>query len=187
MTSLKGNLLVATPSLLAPIFAKSVILMLEHTDEGALGVVLNRPTEVTIASVSVQVFGRASDWQKTILLGGPVPGPLVVLHAMDDLADPERAVIPGIYTTSDAETVGAIVGLKAEPTRVVANYSGWSPGQLEGEIERGSWIALPARAEYVLGDDHPDDLWPSVTKKYHAHKLANLLHLRGVPEDPRLN
>jgi putative transcriptional regulator len=187
MTSLKGHLLVATPSLMAPIFAKSVILMLEHSDEGALGVVLNRPTEVTVASVSEKVFGRESDWQKSILLGGPVPGPLLVLHSIDDLADPERAVIPGVYATSDSETVSAILELKAEPTLVVANYSGWSAGQLEDEIERGSWVSLPARAEDVLGDDHSDNLWHDITKKYHAHKLAELLHLRTVPDDPRLN
>ena len=187
MTSLKGHLLVATPTLLAPLFAKSVILVLEHSDEGALGVVLNRPMEVTVASVSVQVFGRASDWQKPILLGGPVPGPLVVLHAIDDLADPERAVIPGVYVTSDAVSVGAIVEMKAEPSRVVANYSGWSPGQLEGEIERGSWNSLPARSKYVLGDDHPDELWETATKEFHARNLSDLFHLRDMPEDPTVN
>jgi putative transcriptional regulator len=163
-----------------------VILMLDHSDEGAMGLVLNRPTGVTVASVSVQVFGEASDWQKPILLGGPVPGPLVVLHADDDLADPETAVIPGVHVCSDAEAIGAIIKDQIEPTRIVANYAGWSPGQLEGEIEGGSWITLPARAGHVFSDD-PEELWDAVSKESNSRKLAELFHLRGLPDDPSVN
>ena len=186
MTSLKGWLLIATPQLLAPIFSKSVILMIDHSDQGAMGLVLNRPTGVTVASVSEQVFGEESDWQKPILLGGPVPGPLVILHDDDDLADPETSLIPGVHVCTSAEMISALIKAQYEPTRVVANYAGWSPGQLEGEIGSGSWVTLPARASHVFSDD-PDELWEAVTRESRSRKFAELFKLKGVPEDPSVN
>src|SRR5262249_40524889 len=97
MTSLKGHLLVATPELLAPIFTHSVILMLDHSEGGAAGLIINRPTEATVTAIAEQVFEEASDWDKPISLGGPVPGPMVVLHTVEELADQE--VLPGVYST----------------------------------------------------------------------------------------
>src|SRR5262245_902575 len=128
MTSLKGHLLVATPQLIAPIFSRSVILMLDHSDGGAAGLILNRPTEATIATIADQVFEEPSDWEKVISLGGPVPGPMVVLHAVEELGDKE--VIPGVYSTVDADKVRELVRAKPEPALALANYSGWAPGQL---------------------------------------------------------
>src|SRR3954468_7502112 len=107
MTSLKGQLLVATPQLLAPIFTRSVILMLDHSEEGAAGGILNRPTEANVASIAEQVFKDASDWDKPISLGGPVPGPLIVLHSLEELAD--QTVLPGVFSTVDAEKVRELV------------------------------------------------------------------------------
>lgn len=184
MTSLKGHLLVATPELLAPIFARSVILMLDHSGTGAAGVILNRPTDATVAAIAEQVFEEPSDWEKPISLGGPVPGPLLVLHAVEDLADQE--VLSGVFSTVDAAKVRDLVRRQAEPSLTVANYSGWSPGQLEGEIAEGSWVTLPARPGLVFGDA-PEDLWEAVMKEYHGLRLASLLGLRGLPDDPRAN
>lgn len=184
MTSLKGHLLVATPQLGAPIFARSVILMLEHSDGGAVGVILNRPTEATVATVAEPVFEEPSDWTKPIALGGPVPGPLLFLHAEDDLADSE--VLPGLFSTTDATHVKELVRRRAEPSFAVANYAGWAPGQLEAEIERGSWVSLPAKAAHVFWDA-VGDLWTTVIKEYNGRALSTLLGIRDVPEDPRVN
>ena len=185
MTSLKGHLLVATPDLIAPIFTKSVILMLDHSEDGAAGLVINRPTEATVATVAEEVFEEASDWDKPILLGGPVPGPLIVVHAVEDLADQE--VSAGVYSTVDAAKVRDLVRAKAEPALAVANYSGWAPGQLEDEIKTGSWVSLPARPGLVFDDDGRGDLWKTVTRELNARKLTGLLGLREVPDDPRSN
>jgi putative transcriptional regulator len=184
MTSLKGHLLVATPQLLAPIFARSVILMLDHSGEGAAGLILNRPTEADVASIAEQVFEEASDWDKPISLGGPVPGPLIMLHAVEEFAD--QTILPGVFSTVDADKVRALVRSKAEPSLTVANYSGWSSGQLEGEIATGSWVTLPARPALVFWDG-AGDLWKAVTKEYNGRRLTDLLGIRGLPEDPRVN
>ncbi len=184
MTTLKGQLLVATPELIAPIFTHSVILMLEHSGEGAAGVILNRPTDATVAAVADQVFEEPSDWEKLIGLGGPVPGPLLVLHAVEELADQE--VLPGVFSTVDASKVRDLVRRQPEPSLILANYAGWSAGQLEGEIAEGSWVWLPARPALVFTAS-PEELWKAVTKEYNGRRLTDLFKLRGFPDDPRAN
>jgi putative transcriptional regulator len=184
MTSLKGHLLVATPELNAPIFTRSVILMLEHSEDGAAGVIVNRPTDGTVAAVAEQVFEQVSDWDKPISLGGPVPGPLILLHTVEDLAD--REVIPGVFSTLDAPKVRELVRRKAEPSLTVANYSGWSAGQLEGEIATGSWVSFPARPDLVFWQG-AGQLWDAVMRAYNGRRLTELLRIRGAPADPRSN
>jgi putative transcriptional regulator len=184
MNSLKGHLLIASPSLLAPFFTRTVILMLEHTEEGALGVVLNRPTDTTITDISEQVFGERFEWDKTIYLGGPVPGPLMVLHDDGGLADQE--ILAGLYSSIDAAKVQEVLRRKADPSLVVANYSGWGPGQLEGEFGVDSWLTLPATVEHIFWDD-VTDLWEVVVKAVNTTKLSEFLGIRDVPSDPSLN
>jgi putative transcriptional regulator len=184
MTSLKGQLLVATPDLFAQVFTHSVILMLEHSEGGAAGVIVNRPTEGTIADVAERVFDEPSDWGKTIGLGGPVPGPLILLHTVEDLGDQE--VIPGLFNTVDPAKLRELVGRKVEPSLALANYSGWAAGQLEGEIESGSWIWFPASLDLVFWEG-ARELWDAVTKLYNARRLSEILRLRGAPDDPRVN
>src|ERR1700744_5133637 len=103
MRSLKGHLLIASPSLLASFFTRTVILMLDHTEEGAAGVVLNRPTEATVADIAETVFSEPIDWAKPLNLGGPVSGPLMVLHEVEDLSDQE--IIPGVYNAVEISKV----------------------------------------------------------------------------------
>jgi putative transcriptional regulator len=184
MNSLKGHLLIASPELLAPFFTRTVILMLEHSAEGALGVVLNRPTEATVTDIAEKVFDEAFEWDKPISLGGPVPGPLMVIHTDEDEADQD--VIAGVYSTVEADKVREIIRRKEEPSLVVANYSGWGPGQLEGEFDVDSWLTLPATTEHIFWDGGTA-LWDVVVKAVNARKLSEFLGLREVPPDPSLN
>ena len=184
MNSLKGHLLVATPDLMGPFFMRTVILMLEHNEEGALGVVLNRPTEATITDISEQVFDGPFEWDKPILLGGPVPGPLVAIHSVEDLAD--QQVFEGVFSSSEAFKVQQIIRRKTEPCLVVANYAGWGPGQLEGEIEEDSWRSTPAKFEHVFWEGD-DDLWEAIRKRMGASDLSQILRIKTVPPDPSLN
>ena len=184
MNSLKGHLLIASPNLLAPFFTRTVILMLEHNEDGALGVVLNRPTDATVADISEQVLQERLEWSKPIHLGGPVPGPLMVLHTDEDLADQE--VLPGVYSSIDAAKIQQILRGQPEPSLILANYSGWGPGQLEGEFDVDSWLTLPATAEHVFWEGETD-LWDVVVKAVNAKKLSDFLGIRAVPPDPRMN
>jgi len=184
MNSLKGQLLIAAPSLFTPFFTKTVILMLEHGEDGALGVVLNRPTEATVTDVSEQVLDEPFEWDKPINLGGPVPGPLMVLHDVEELSDQE--VLPGVYNTVQAEKVEQLLRRQAEPCLILANYSGWGPGQLEGEFDLDSWLTLPARVEHVFWDG-AGELWDVVVKEVGATKLSDFLGLRNLPPDPSVN
>ena len=156
MKSLRGSLLAATPDLLDPNFAGTVLLLLEHNDAGAVGVVLNRPTEATVSDVAEQVLDEPFAWEKPIGLGGPVTGPLMALHTEKALADQE--VFPGLYSTAEAKRIEALLRARTEPSVLLANYAGWGGGQLERELAEGSWLVLPATVDVVLSGD-PDNLW----------------------------
>jgi putative transcriptional regulator len=184
MRSLKGHLLIASPSLLASFFTKTVILMLDHSEEGAAGVVLNRPTEATVSDIAETVFAEPFDWDKPLNLGGPVSGPLMVLHEVEELSDQE--VMPGLYNSVEMEHVRQAVMDRTEPSMILANYAGWGPGQLESEFDVDSWLTLPATRDYVFWTED-EELWDVVVKAVNARKLSEFLGLRGVPSDPSLN
>jgi putative transcriptional regulator len=184
MNSLKGQLLIATPQLQAPIFTKSVILMLEHNDEGAMGVIVNQPINTTVTDLAGKIFEEGFEWDKPLSLGGPVAGPLMVLHTLEDLSDQE--ILPGVFHTLEASRVQELIRLQYEPSLVIANYSGWGPGQLEGEFGWDSWLTLPATSDYVFWTGERD-LWKVVVNQVNARKLSEFLKLRAVPNDPSLN
>jgi putative transcriptional regulator len=184
MNSLKGHLLIATPQLLAPIFTRSVILMLEHNDEGAMGVILNQPLNTTITDLAGKIFDQDFAWDKPLCLGGPVPGPLMVLHTIEELG--EQLVLPGIFTTMEASRVQEIITKRPEPSLIIANYSGWGPGQLEGEFGWDSWLTLPATSEHVFWTGEKE-LWKAVVNELNAKKLSDFLKIREQPPDPSMN
>ncbi len=183
MKTLEGHLLIAMPDLMSPIFSRSVILMIDHDEDGAMGVILNRPTEATATDLAGKVMDEDFVWDKPLSLGGPVPGPLMVLHSEPDLAD--REILPGVFLTLDAPKAQELLTRKAEPSLFVVNYSGWGPGQLEGEFDRDSWLALPADVAHVFGRD--DDLWEAVVKQANARKLSEFFGIREIPPDPTFN
>lgn len=184
MKSLKGQLLIATPELNAPIFARSVILIIDHDEDGAMGVILNRPTDATATDLAGTVVDEDFTWDKPLHLGGPVSGPLMVLHADPELAD--REVLPGVFLTLDAPKAQEILSRRADPSMFVINYSGWGPGQLEGEFEWDSWLTLPASASDVFGDGE-EDRWEVAMKQVNLRKLSEFFGIREVPPDPSMN
>jgi putative transcriptional regulator len=178
--SLKGHLLVAAPALLDPNFRRTVVLVGEHSDEGALGVVLNRSSETAVVEAVPELAGLAED-VGAVHVGGPVqPSAIVVLA---DFVDPERAgvlvleSVGFLPTETDADTVGEL-----RRARVYAGYAGWGPGQLDGELEEGSWIVEPALPEDVFTDD-PDGLWSAVLKR----KGGPYAVVATMPVDPSMN
>jgi putative transcriptional regulator len=184
MKSLKGHLLVASPSLMSPFFARTVILMFDHSQKGAMGVVLNRPTEANVCDVAEQVLNQPLDWSKPIHLGGPVTGPLLVVHVDAELADQE--VLDGVYQSIDADKVRQILQRQCEPSLIVANYAGWGPGQLEGELAEDSWLTCDATMDLVFWEG-ARDLWTEVVSRIRSTQLQNILGLDNLPADPSVN
>jgi putative transcriptional regulator len=184
MASLKGHFLVAGPKLLDPNFARTVILMIEHTPDGAAGVVINRPTAATISEVAEAVLDEPITWDKPIHVGGPVPGPLIVVHPREDLGD--LTMLPGLWSTADGEKLRTLVREQVEPSLVIANYSGWGAGQLERELEEESWLVAPATIEQVFWAGE-EPLWDVLSRAIRGKHLADMLRLRDLPADPNLN
>ncbi len=184
MQSLKGHLLIAAPQLSSPMFSRSVILMLDHNEDGAMGVIVNQPINTTISDLAGKIFETDFEWSKPLHLGGPVPGSLLVLHTLENLGDHE--VIPGVFVTLDASSVQELIRERIEPSLVIANYSGWGPGQLEGEFDCDSWVTLPATSEYLFWTGERD-LWKVVVGEVNARKLLDYLGLKTGPVDPTWN
>ncbi len=184
MQSLKGCLLIATPQLQSPIFTRSVILMIGHDEEGALGVIINQQISTTLTDLAGKIFVEDFAWDKPISLGGPVASSLMMLHSNEELADQE--MIPGVYLTADGARVQELIEQRFEPSLVVANYSGWGPGQLEQELGADSWLTLPAKFDHVFWAGEKE-LWRTVVKQVRARKLTELVGVRELPADPGLN
>src|SRR5437764_155911 len=142
MDSARGQLLIAGPTLLDPNFWRTVVLVVEHTDEGALGLVLNRPSE-TVVSDAVPELEQLIDGDELLYIGGPVqPAAVVVLARFEDPSDSALIAFDdvGVLGSGDStESAGVIEG------RAFVGHAGWGSGQLDSEIERGDWILEPAR------------------------------------------
>ena len=178
--SLRGHLLIAGPALVDPNFRRTVVLVGEHSEEGALGVVLNRTSESTVAD-AVPELTALVDGLEPVHVGGPVqPSAIVVLA---DFAEPDRAgalvldSIGFLPAEVDPDDLGEL-----RAARVFAGYAGWGPGQLDGELEEGSWIVEPALPDDVFSPD-PDALWSDVLRR----KGGPFGVLALMPHDPSLN
>ena len=183
MNSLQGHLLIASPKLRDPNFSRTVVLMVQHNEEGALGVVINRPLETTIESAWDQVSENPCNAEGHLFQGGPCPGPLMVLHTDSEKSQIE--VLDGIHFTTDKDTIEELVLLNGGPLKFVVNYAGWGPGQLEGELEAGGWFTMKATADQVFGET--EALWPTVVRTAAREKLYPWLDPRLIPEDPTVN
>ena len=182
--SLKGHLLLATKMLVDPNFARSVVLIFDHSDDGAAGVILNRPVKKTIADIAEEVFNIQSDWQKPLHLGGPVSGPLAAAHTIKEMADME--VMPGIYGSLAPEHLQKLIKKRQEPTLFLVNYAGWGPGQLEDEIDEDAWLVMPARTEHLFWTKD-QDLWEACIAEASVSTMDTALGIRIKPRDPRMN
>ena len=180
MDSARGQLLIAGPGLLDPNFWRTVVLIVEHSEEGALGLVLNRPSETTVGE-AVSELERLLDVDDPLYVGGPVqPSALIVLAEFDQ---------PGEAALIAFEDVGVLANgaqedasLSVRRGRAFVGHAGWGPGQLDDEVERGDWILeLALREDAFTGT--PLDLWSSVlTRKGGSYALV-----ARMPPDPSVN
>ena len=163
MDSLRGQLLIAPPHLTDPNFAKTVVFIVQHDDEGAFGLVLNRPSDTGIHEIWEKMRGRRCRRTDFLYVGGPVQGPLMLLHGDPFAGDAE--VIEGVFCCAQANELEARVDDETPPMRFYAGYSGWGEGQLEMELSIGSWLTVPAEAQHIFHIEG-DDLWTQVFRKY---------------------
>jgi putative transcriptional regulator len=179
-----GMLLVATPALMDPNFADTVVLLLDVDDDGALGVVLNRPSMVPVADV-LSGWGDVVVEPEVLFHGGPVSteGALAValLRTQDDVPVGFREVI-GQLGLLDLDTPLELLDGSLEGLRIFAGYAGWASAQLVGEIDEGSWYVVPAQAPDVFRDD-PAELWRDVLRR----QPGELAWHSTRPVDPGLN
>ena len=178
-----GRLLVATPLLGDPNFDRTVVLMLEHSDEGALGVVLNRPSEIDLAG-SLPHWDTLAAPPSVVFVGGPVSqGAVIALARVQAETDTEAwsRVLPRVGVLD--LTLGLeSLGVEVEEVRVFTGYSGWGPGQLEGEIDEGAWFVVDADPSDAMVED-PDALWSAVLKRQGGELAKFALY----PRDPSVN
>ena len=180
MASLKGQFLIAAASLADPNFSRSVVLILQHDDGGALGVVVNRQLEVTVRQACEQVLGVACEVDAPLHHGGPCEAVMMVLYPVDD-GDADDAV-PGLRFTTDKAVIETLLRDGPAGLKVVVGYSGWGAGQLEGEMRTGSWLTVPASADRALGPAGP--LW---TRLVTEANLGKFVDPKWIPDDPSVN
>ena len=177
---MRGHLLIAGASLLDPNFHRTVVLVGHHDEQGAVGVVLNRQSDIEVAEAAPPLAGLV-EARARLFIGGPVQPRSAVVVA--DLVHPDRVEVLAFGSIgflpeeTDAEAIG---GLRR--ARVFAGYAGWGSGQLEAEVEEGSWIVELALPEDVFTDE-PEALWGEVLRR----RGPEYRHMSTMPLDPSLN
>lgn len=182
--SLRGKLLVASLKLTDPNFARTVVLMCMHDEEGALGVVLNRPLGDEPVAGHLPHFGRLAAEPAVVFQGGPVePGSALVLgkHA-EGGADRAANILTGRTALLNLAVDVSEQEPPVEAVRVFAGYSGWTAGQLEAEIAEEAWFVVePLEAE--IWTAAPDLLWREVLRR----QPGKLAMFAFAPADPTVN
>lgn len=178
-----GRLLVATPQLEAPVFRRAVVLMLDHGEEGAFGVVLNHPLDTDVAEV-LPSWASSATAPGVLFRGGPVSEEsALAVGVLPGSPEPQGVHrVVGPFAVVDLEGDPAALASELLGLRVFAGYSGWSPGQLDGEIEEGSWMVVDAEARDAF-TDRPQDLWADVLRR----QGGELALLSTYPDDPAQN
>lgn len=179
-----GRLLVSTPLLDDGVFHRSVILMLQHDDNGAQGVVLNKPLGAEVDAV-LPGWGEHIAAPQTLFQGGPVQMDSalgLVTVPGDEGLPPGSQRLFGSVAIIDLDTPPLLVMPEVGGLRIFAGYAGWSSGQLEGELRRGSWFVVDSAAGDLLTAD-PEHLWEQVLRR----QRGELAFVALYPPDPELN
>lgn len=181
----KGRLLLATPALTDPNFDRAVVYVLEHHEDGAIGLVLNRPTDEAL----VEPLDRWIDLQSapsSVFTGGPVDTNAMIAMATTKqlLQESTELLTPisGVIASTDLSADPAIVAAHVDAVRVFRGYAGWGAGQLELEIDEGAWLVLDAEPGDVFSD-RPEELWHDVLRR----QPGRLKWLALAPDDLSLN
>jgi putative transcriptional regulator len=163
-----------------------VVLIVQHDENGAMGLVINRALETTVGEAWTQVSSVPYPNSDPLFQGGPCEGPLLVLHK--DAVRGQVEVLDGIYLSSDADTVKSLVDEAAEPMKFFVGYAGWSPMQLETELAEGAWLVAEITSADVLST--PNELWHILqhqSRQAARSQLRPAVDPRRIPPDPSVN
>lgn len=178
----KGKILISEPFLIDPNFKRSIVLLCEHGDEGSVGFILNKPTQVRLN----QLLEDFPDFDAPVYFGGPVQiNTLQFVHRAGDIIEGTTEIADGLYWGGSFEILKLLIETKkVSPSdfRFFIGYSGWSEGQLEEEMKINSWIVTSTSPDNIFSDE-PDKLWGDILKKM-GRKFAILA---SFPEDPSVN
>jgi putative transcriptional regulator len=181
MESLRGQLLIAGPRLVDPNFHRSVVLVCAHSEEGALGLIVNRPTDVAAGDAVPELAGILGTGEP-LWTGGPVqPQSIVLLAELDEIPDEALMVAGDVGLVLQGTDLGDLE-TTARRARAFLGYAGWGPGQLDGEMESGDWIVAPADPDDAFTED-ADALWGQAL----ARKGGEYALLATMPPDPSVN
>lgn len=183
MDSLQGHFLVGSPHLTDPNFYRSVVLMVQHDADGALGLILNRPTSHTVAELVREVGESVADCQRPIYLGGPVQGPLMAVHTQ--LAYSQLQIATGVHFATEKQYLQEILSASEKPWLLFSGYSGWGAGQLEREMQQGGWLTIDATDDDVFYTG--DDLWERLITRIGQEIIAPAFPASRLPPDPHMN
>lgn len=181
--SLRGRLLVASPSLGDPNFERTVVLILEHNEDGALGIVLNRPTGTDLAE-PLPGWHRLAAEPAVVFVGGPVSPNAAICLAQswpDEFVEAYEPLL-GTLGTVDLSINPDDVSSALQAVRVFVGYAGWGGGQLEDEIEAGAWFVVDALPDDPLSAD-PGSLWETVLRR----QPGTLAMYANYPPNPVMN
>lgn len=178
--SLTGKFLLAQPVLVDPNFAKSVVLIVRHDQEGAFGLVINKPLTVNIEQALGDTVESAQGNDAPVYSGGPCQGPVFAMHADPTIGGEEP--IAGVYLTTERDAINLLLFSNAEPVKLFASYSGWSPGQIESELAEGSWSIVQGDAGEAFSVD------PHLWSRLHTRiSLSRYVDPEHIPDDPTVN
>jgi putative transcriptional regulator len=185
MKRIEGKLLVASPHLNDPNFFRSVVLVLKHDLDEAFGLILNRPTEHRLQDVMAMVTQTVCVHEMPLYYGGPVEGPLMVLHDISDQIESETECRSGVAVSVQQDRILSLVSQSNVRLRVFDGYSGWGPGQLEAELEQGGWLIADADSETIFSDH--EELWQRLVAEIGRDIITAGIKPNHLPDDPAFN
>lgn len=183
MNSLEGRCLLASPYLGDSNFYRTALLMVAHSEQGAMGLVLNRPTESRVKGVLESITKEPCLFNDPLYRGGPVDGPLVALHNLMSLS--EKECLEGVHFTSNGKHIQRLANLPDISLRIFDGFAGWGPGQLEEELEQGGWLITDLDRAMIFSS--PDTVWDSLVNQVGREILSQGLGALPFTDEPRNN
>lgn len=184
MESLQGQLLIASSQMRDPNFHRSIVLIVRDEVDGAMGLVLNRPLELSIKEACEKVLETDCELEGNLHEGGPCEGPMMVLHEGDAFGEAagDVEVLEGLWFIVNREEVESLLADPRDRLKCFIGYAGWTEGQLAAEMESGSWLTLPATLDHIFSDDPRQ--WSKLMVQM---TLGDQIDPKRIPDDPSVN